>query len=86
MKKVKCKKCDNFHEYTPLEGKTKKYLSKLEQQPTEDCHTSIYLECDNNHLDKYFCKIEHNSTKRFAALRYVLNYIKSFLLLDFQFL
>ena len=29
MKNVKCKKCDSdiFHEYTPLEGKTKKYLS-----------------------------------------------------------
>jgi hypothetical protein len=63
MKNVKCKKCDGdiFHEYTPLEGKTKKYLSRLEQKPSEDCNTSIYLTCENNHLDKYFCKIEtHN--------------------------
>jgi len=63
MKKVKCKKCDSniFHEYTPLEGKTKKYLSELEQNPSGDCNTSIYLTCENNHLDKYFCKIEiHN--------------------------
>jgi hypothetical protein len=60
MKKVKCKKCgcDIFHEYTPLEGKSKKYLSKLEQKTTEDCNTSIYLTCENSHLDKYFCKIK----------------------------
>ena len=45
MKNVNCKRCSSviFHEYTPLEGKTKKYLSKLEQKPTDDCNTSIYL-------------------------------------------
>lgn len=68
MKKVKCKQCgcDIYHEYSPIESlNTKKgkekYLSELEQHPNENCNTTIYLTCENNHIDKYFCKIEtHN--------------------------
>ena len=65
MKKIKCKQCDcdMYHEYSPIEnlnckkGK-EKYLSELEQHPTENCNTTIYLTCENNHLDKYYCKID----------------------------
>lgn len=65
MIKVKCKQCgcDIYYEYSCLEslnckkGK-KKYLSALEQHPNETCNTSIYLTCEKNHTDKYFCKIE----------------------------
>lgn len=60
MKSVICKKCECiiFHEYTPLEGKSNKYLSKLEQKQTDNCNTSIYLSCVNGHLDRYFCEIK----------------------------
>lgn len=60
MVQVKCKECgcDIYYEYTPLEGKPKKHLSKLQQQSTIDCNTTIYLTCDNEHIEKYFCVIK----------------------------
>lgn len=35
-----------------------KYFSELLSEPSEDCHTGIYLTCYNNHTQKYFFKIE----------------------------
>ena len=69
MKKVKCKQCDCeiFHEYSAIESlntgifskkEKEKYISQLEQIPSETCHTSIYLTCGNGHFDKYFCNVE----------------------------
>ena len=65
MKKVKCKTCGNiiYHEYTPLTGKCEKSLSDLRQSPTDDCNISIYLECENNHINKYYCKIKIKQLK-----------------------
>lgn len=65
MKKIECKKCgcDIYAEYSPIEslnckkGK-EKYFSELNTNPSEICNTSVYLTCANDHLEKYFCKIE----------------------------
>jgi hypothetical protein len=38
--------------------KKEKYISELEQIPSETCHTSIYLTCGNGHFDNYFCNVE----------------------------
>lgn len=41
------------------EKKVEKYFSELNQKPSETCNTTIYLTCENNHMKKYFCKIEN---------------------------
>lgn len=68
MKTVKCKQCgcDIFHDYERslikslnIKDKNEKHMALLQQHPTEDCNTSIYLTCENNHINKYFCKIQN---------------------------
>jgi hypothetical protein len=63
--KINCKKCgcEIFAEYSPIESLNskkgrKKIFSELKTSPTEICNTSIYLTCENDHVEKYFCKIE----------------------------
>ena len=60
MKTVKCKTCDSIihKEYDPLEGKPKKVITSLQQLPSDDVNTSIYLTCVNGHIGNYFCKLE----------------------------
>jgi hypothetical protein len=64
MKKVKCKQCDCdiYYKYSAIESlNTKKgkekCITELEQHPNENCNTTIYLTCENNHMGKYFCNI-----------------------------
>lgn len=35
-----------------------KYFAELEQHPTENCNTTVYLTCENGHTKPYFCKIK----------------------------
>lgn len=52
---------NNFWKFSSLfkkEKKVKKYFSELKQKPSEICNTTIYLTCENNHTEKYFCNIE----------------------------
>lgn len=74
MKSIKCKKCncDIYAEYNPMDSlndnllgftfkkkkNVKKYFGELNINPSETCNTGIYLTCQNNHIEKYFCKIE----------------------------
>jgi len=69
MKNVNCRKCNSaiFAEYSAIDdlnipksmkSKGEKYFSELTQSPTEICNTEIYLSCENQHTEKYYCKID----------------------------
>lgn len=68
--KVNCKTCGCliYHDYSPIESlnchSSEKYLSELTQFPTDTCHTNIYLTCEKNHTNVYYCNVETNEKPR----------------------
>jgi len=65
--------CEIYAEYNPIDAlndskkfcdyfvtkkKVVKYFSELDENPSTDVNTGIYLTCEHAHVGKYYCKIE----------------------------
>ena len=60
MLKIKCKTCGKNIDviYEPLYNDTEKEIINVEHDSTENCNKSIYLTCDDSHINKYYCQIK----------------------------
>ena len=60
MKTVECKECGIpiLAKYEPIFGNSSKEFADVKQVASEDVNTAVYLTCDNEHTNKYYCKIK----------------------------
>lgn len=52
---------NKFCDFFTTKKKVIRYFSELEENPSDDVNTGVYLTCDYAHTGKYYCKVEEKN-------------------------